>query len=86
MHYQREPPSTSQYGGNQSQKKINVGLAVAGLFAKIKKDKKNTIDQTDEPPKKLEKTELFESKHVKTIIETFNNVLTIIDQQEKDLY
>jgi hypothetical protein len=78
VHYQIEPPTTSQYGGNQ--KKVNV---VAGLFAKIK-DKKPSVDK-DEPLKKVEKTELFESKHVKTIIETFNNVLTIIDKQEKDL-
>jgi len=28
---------------------------------------------------------VFESKHVKSIIETFNNVLNLIENQEKEL-
>lgn len=34
---------------------------------------------------KVEKSELFESKFVKQFIETFNNVLELMDQQEKEL-
>lgn len=34
---------------------------------------------------KEEKSLLFESKFVKQIIEAFNNVLEIVDQQEKEL-
>lgn len=34
---------------------------------------------------KVEKSELFESKFVKAFIETFNNVLELIDEQEKEL-
>lgn len=34
---------------------------------------------------KEERSDLFESKFVKQIIEAFNNVLEIVDQQEKEL-
>ena len=34
---------------------------------------------------KEEKSEIFESKFVKQIIETFNNVLEVVDEQEKEL-
>ena len=34
---------------------------------------------------KTEKIETFESKHVKSIIDTFNNVLELIEIQERDL-
>lgn len=42
IHYQIDPPSKSEYGANQNQKKVKeaVGVAVAGLFAKINKNKK----------------------------------------------
>ena len=33
----------------------------------------------------MDKFELYESKHVKSIIETFNNVLEIMESQEKEL-
>lgn len=83
VHYQAEPPRKSEYGGSQGQKKVKeaVGVAVAGLFAMINKNKKSNPDQppSEDPLSKIEKSELFESKHVKTIIETFNNVLQIID-------
>ena len=79
IHYQIDPPSKSEYGANQNQKKVKeaVGVAVAGLFAKINKNKKPVQDSqpSDDLPQKVEKSVLFESKHVKTIIETFNNVL-----------
>ena len=34
---------------------------------------------------KVEKSELIESKFVKQFIETFNNVLELMDEQEKEL-
>ena len=57
---------------------------IGGVLAKIKK---KDAPATDEEPttKKIEKTEIFESKHVKSIIETFNNVLNLIENQEKEL-
>ena len=57
---------------------------IGGVLAKIKKKDAPAVD--DEPvTKKVEKTEIFESKHVKSIIETFNNVLNLIESQEKEL-
>ena len=35
--------------------------------------------------KKIEKIERFDSKFVKTIIETFNNVLILVENQEQEL-
>ena len=34
---------------------------------------------------KADKSEMFESKFVKQFIESFNNVLEIMDEQEKEL-
>ena len=34
---------------------------------------------------KVENSQLFESKFVKQFIETFNNVLELMDEQEKEL-
>ena len=50
-------------------------------MAKIKKKK----GQDEEAKKPEERSDLFESKHVKSIIETFNNVINVIDQEEKEL-
>jgi hypothetical protein len=52
-------------------------VAITGFISKINKAKKET--PMEEPLKKVEKSILLESKHVKTIIETFNNVLSIVD-------
>jgi hypothetical protein len=43
------------------------------------KQKENGDDE------KEERSDLFESKFVKQIIEAFNNVLEVVDQQEKEL-
>ena len=42
--------------------------------------------KTNQPAvEKEERSELFESKFVKQFIETFNNVLELMDEQEKEL-
>jgi hypothetical protein len=59
---------------------------IGGVLAKIKKKDAAAVDEDKQPTtKKLEKSEVFESKHVKSIIETFNNVLNLIENQEKEL-
>lgn len=83
VHYQQEPPTKSDFGGGQKKVKDVVGVAITGFISKINKAKKET--PMEEPLKKVEKSILLESKHVKTIIETFNNVLSIVDQQEREL-
>ena len=79
VHYQIEIAASSV-----ASKKVKsaVGEAImrdiGGVLAKIKKKDAPAVD--DEPvTKKVEKTEIFESKHVKSIIETFNNVLNLIE-------
>ena len=58
--------------------------------AKTKKNKNQSEqktqdeDKTDEE-KRLEKSEVYESKYVKEIIENFNHVLDLMEQQEKDM-
>lgn len=47
------------------------------------KIQQNNGESTEAP--KVEKSILFESKYVKQIIESFNNVLELVDQQEKEL-
>lgn len=57
--------------------------AIGGLMNKIKKKEQPTREEIEHA--KTDRTELFESKHVKSIIETFNNVLSLIDIQEREL-
>ena len=46
---------------------------------------KRQITGTGNPDDKSPKSELFESKFVKQIIENYNNVIELIEQQEKEL-
>ena len=85
VHYQIELAASSV-----APKKVKsaVGEAITknigGVFAKIKKKDMPAVEE--EPIiKKVEKSEIFESKHVKSIIETFNNVLGLIENQEREL-
>ena len=43
------------------------------------------MDDDDEEESKEECSELFESKFVKQIIEAFNTVLEVVEQQESEL-
>lgn len=85
VHYQIEIAASTV-----STKKVKsaVGEAImrdiGGVLAKIKKKDAPAVDE-EPATKKIDKTEIFESKHVKSIIETFNNVLNLIESQEKEL-
>ena len=71
IHYQASANGVNQQG---IQGQFNKSF---GTFLK----KKMKLQQNDESTQgaKLEKSVLFESKYVKQIIETFNNVLELVD-------
>jgi len=67
-----------------------VAGAIGGLLSKIKKKDANNgkagkAEDPDGELTKQQRTDLFESKHVKDIIETFNNVMQLIDQYQAEL-
>lgn len=72
IHYVEDPSKSARAGGAGK---------IKGLIAKMKekKEKKKQISNEEEATKK-EKTDVYESKYVKNIIETFNNVLGLIEQ------
>ena len=61
--------------GNQGPGQNKVAGAIGGLLSKIKKKDANRGVDPEGEPEKQEKCDTFQSKHVKDIIETFNNVL-----------
>jgi len=67
-----------------------VAGAIGGLLSKIKKKDANNgkagkAEDPDGELAKQQRTDVFESKHVKEIIETFNNVMALIDQYQVEL-
>ena len=90
IHYQADANAAVQSVANINAIKGAVGGAIGGLFAKKKQDNQSPTTggagQTKaKASSKIEKSELFESKHVKSIIETFQNVLLLIEEQERDI-
>ena len=61
--------------------------AIGGLLGKMRRRK--GADGADEPANDAEGSEqrddVFESKHVKEIIETYENVMTLMDEEEAEL-
>lgn len=47
--------------------------------------KVETTPQKSEEEKRIDRSEVYESKYVKDIIENFNHVLELIDEQEREL-
>lgn len=78
IHFQAKNEGISR---NEKAKQV-----IGGLVAKIKKkEAPQPSKPAQQEPQVVDKFELFESKHVKSIIETFNNVLEIMEAQEKEL-
>lgn len=76
IHYVEDPSKSVGNGGAGK---------IKGLIAKMKEKKEKKKKNDEGEPVKKEKTDVFESKYVKNIIEAFNNVLGLIDQQDKEL-
>lgn len=68
-----------------AQRKEQVKNAIGGLVAKIKKKQQQSEEQPSIQDKRTEKSEVYESKYVKQIIQNFNHVLEMIENQEREM-
>ena len=80
--------SVSGFGAQGGGK--NVGAAIGGLLSKMKKkDTTNAKtakgEDADGDQEKQQRCDTFSSKHVKDVIETFNDVLQVMDQYEEEI-
>lgn len=71
--------------GSQGPGQNKVAGAIGGILQKIKKKEGAKNGDPDNEIEKQEKCAIFESKHVKDVIETFNNVLQVVEQYEEEL-
>ena len=81
VHYQKRANQTITDGASQS---LASKVSVGGIGALLRK--KITGGGSADPNEDTEDcSELFESKFVKQLIESFNNVLEVMEQQESEL-
>ena len=80
----RDGGATSAWNSDTNADGSTSGASASQGASSSNTDPESTKPQP-KPSDKVEKSELFESKHVKSIIETFQSVLTIIEEQERDI-